>query len=96
VSGTTWCVMYDGAVLTWERTVRLGNEVASDRWQELLAGLPLQFDEARDLSSKQAQELVVWLKSWLPREGQGLRLSPRIPTHHVASQARDKPKPVRV
>lgn len=96
---TSWTVMLDGEALTW---TALAREYAADvkrRGADLRVAArltlisPLQFDVAEGLPSKTAQELVMWLREWLPEKGRGrLRLVPSIPSAEVARMRRDPPR----
>jgi hypothetical protein len=102
MSGTTWTITHNGEPLTWTAVMRLGNQVASDRWQDALAECPLAFDVAEGLSSVGANRLLTWLAEWMPKTASGapvgVRLVPSIPTADVASMAPGNlaGKPVRI
>lgn len=93
MSGTDWTIMANGAMLTWTKLADLwyveqasadGRAVTVDgTGRQLGEACPLEFDRAEHLSSRQAQILVEWLRSWLPA-GSPVRAIPAITTAEVA------------
>lgn len=59
---------------------------------------PLEFDVAEGLTSKQSQDLLLWLQSWLPDGGRPhLRLKPTVPTSEMSHmRPHEGGKPVRL
>ena len=107
-SPTKWKVTHNGDPLTWSRlselwqlalVVYVGDHVPTKRREHadrLLQEVPVQFDVADQLSSRQAQQLVSWLKGWMGAE-HGLRLAADVSTGDLRARLpHEGGKPVRV
>lgn len=97
MNGTKWSITQDGTPMTWTVVQRQWSLAHPREAAPMQTVSPLEFDVAEELSSVQAQELLMWLKSWMPATGHGLRLVPSVSTHELrAMLPHEGGKPVRV